>query len=429
LLIDNIQNFRYTIYMNITDLSTQPNPRRMVNRLARLVENSLTLNSTLNPDHLLQVIIDTAGQVLECEAVSILLFDEDNRQLRFAASTGSDPQKLAQIPVPLDKSIAGTIFTENRPLLIHDVASDPRHFAQVGRSTQFQVCSLVGVPMRIREKNTGVLEALNKKQDQFTQEDIHILSIIASQAAVAIHNARLVHALQQAYAEISRIDQIKSNFLSLASHELRTPLGIILGYATFLRDEAEGDLSDHARQVLNAALQMRSVLEAMSNMNLMRTGELEFKPERIMLKQVLQTAYAEMAEMAHARGQEITLFLPDEPVWINVDPAKLQLVFTNLLNNAIRFSPSGGQIVIGVSQTPGRVIVGIQDNGIGIPPAELEKIFDEFYQVEHPLTRRYGGMGLGLTIARGLVQLHGGRIWAESAGMGQGACLRVELPV
>jgi len=415
--------------MNITDLSTQPNPRRMVNRLARLVENSLTLNSTLNPDHLLQVIIDTAGQVLECEAVSILLFDEDNRQLRFAASTGSDPQKLAQIPVPLDKSIAGTIFTENRPLLIHDVASDPRHFAQVGRSTQFQVRSLVGVPMRIREKNTGVLEALNKKQDQFTQEDIHILSIIASQAAVAIHNARLVHALQQAYAEISRIDQIKSNFLSLASHELRTPLGIILGYATFLRDEAEGDLSDHARQVLNAALQMRSVLEAMSNMNLMRTGELEFKPERIMLKQVLQTAYAEMAEMAHARGQEITLFLPDEPVWINVDPAKLQLVFTNLLNNAIRFSPSGGQIVIGVSQTPGRVIVGIQDNGIGIPPAELEKIFDEFYQVEHPLTRRYGGMGLGLTIARGLVQLHGGRIWAESAGMGQGACLRVELPV
>ncbi|RPI20981.1 MAG: GAF domain-containing sensor histidine kinase [Chloroflexota bacterium] len=240
--------------------SRRDDSRRMVNRLARLVENSLTLNSTLDPGRLLLYIIDTAGQLLECEAVSVLLFDEETRQLRFAASTGSDPEKLAQIPVPLDCSIAGTIFTGNKPLLIHDVEADPRHYAPVGRYVQFQTRSLVGVPMRIRDRTMGVLEALNKRSGRFNSEDAHILSIIASQAAVAIHNARMVQALQNAYAEISRVDQLKSNFLSLASHELRTPLGIILGYATFLRDEAQGALSEHAQHLLNSALHMLSVL-------------------------------------------------------------------------------------------------------------------------------------------------------------------------
>ncbi|HVN54847.1 MAG TPA: ATP-binding protein [Anaerolineaceae bacterium] len=410
------------------DLPSQSELRRKVNLLARLVEVSLTLNSTLDPDRLLLYIIDTAGQLLDCEAVSVLLFDENDGKLRFAASTGSDPARLAQIPVPLDRSIAGTIFSENRPLIIHDVASDARHYATVGKQLHFEIRSLAGVPMRIRERVTGVLEALNKRSDQFDEEDLHILSIIASQAAVAIHNARLVQELQHAYTEISRIDQIKSNFLALASHELRTPLGIILGYAAFLKDEAQGELSEHASAVLSSAQQMRGVLEAMSNMTLMRTGALDLQIQPTPVQPVVQAAYSEVLPMAHARSQEISLFLPEEPVTVQADPAKLQLAFINMLNNAVRFSPTGGHIVIGAVEGPGKITIGIQDNGIGIPPTELERIFEEFYQVEHHLTRHYGGLGLGLTIARGLVEMQGGRIWAESAGLGQGACFKVELP-
>ncbi len=415
--------------MNFEPPIAQTELRRTVNLLARLVENSLTLNSTLDPDRLLLFIIDTAAQLLECEAVSVLLFDEDRGELRFAASTGSDPAKLASIPVPLDHSIAGSIFSENRPLLIEDAAVDPRHYASVGQQVQFQVRSLLGVPMRIREKATGVIEALNKRSGQFNAEDAHILSVIASQAAVAIQNARLVTELQRAYEEISRVDQIKSNFLALASHELRTPLGIILGYASFLRDEARGELSEHANVVLSSALQMRSVLEAMSNMNLMRTGALDLRPQAVAIQGVVQAAYTEVVAMAHAKKQEITLFLPEQPVINQADPAKLQLAFINLLNNAIRFSPASGHIVIGAAEASDKITIGIQDNGMGIPPEELERIFEEFYQVEHHLTRSYGGLGLGLTIARGLVELQGGRILAESAGLGQGACFKVELPV
>jgi K+-sensing histidine kinase KdpD len=416
------------------DVASLKDLRRMVRQLARLVEISLTLNSTLDLDRLLLQIIDTAADLLDCEAASILLFDEQAGQLRFAASTGSDPQKLSQIPVPLDHSIAGTIFRQNRPLVIDDVQSDPRHYAPVGKQVQFQTRSLLGVPMRIQDQVTGVLEALNKRgqpersgQGTFSEQDIHVLSIIASQAAVAIHNARLVSALRQAYGEISRIDRIKSNLLALASHELRTPLGIILGYATFLKEDAQGELSEHASHVLASALQMRSVLETMAHMDLLQAGGIDFTPRRITLDEVLESARREMETMAYTKQQAIRLALPEAPVWIHADPTKLQLVFSNLLHNAVRFSPEGTAIVVTALEQPEGVLVAVQDHGIGIPEGELEKIFEEFYQVEHHMTRHFDGLGLGLTIARGMVNLHGGRIWAESPGPGLGACLKVQL--
>ncbi len=125
--------------------------------------------------------------------------------------------------------------------------------------------------MRIQNNPTGVLEALNKRHGEFDESDADILSIIASQAAVAIYNASLVTALQDAYNDLRTAYQLKANFLALASHELRTPLGIILGYATFLHEESQGTLSDHARQVVSAAKQMRSLVDATTNQDMLRS--------------------------------------------------------------------------------------------------------------------------------------------------------------
>jgi signal transduction histidine kinase len=410
------------------DTQTVAELRGMVRRLSRLLEISVTLNSTLDQERLLRFILETATDVLNCEAASILLFDENRGELYFAAATGSDPKKLAEIPVPLEGSIAGTIFREDRPLVINDVERDPRHFGLVGEQVKFQPHSLVGVPMRVREKSFGVLEALNKQGGRFTERDAQILFIIASQAAVAIHNARLLEALQRAYDELSQLDDLKSNFMAIASHELRTPLGLILGYATFLKEKASGELSDHAGMVLNSAMRMQSLVEDMTNMNLLKIGSTELDPKIFPLQQAVEAAHESVRSTAEAKNQHLTVDMPSSPLYISGDPDKLELVFINLLNNAIRYTPAHGRIGVMMYPQADEIWIETRDTGYGIPANELQTIFKEFYQVEEHMTRRYGGLGLGLAIAKGLVELHGGRIWAESEGTGQGSVFKIVLP-
>ena len=197
-------------------------------QLLRLVELSVTLNSTLDLDELLRQITETATELLECEAASILLFDEKNPRLYFAAATGSDPAKLAEIPVPMEGSIAGTIFRTNQPLTLNNVEQDPRHFSQVSDHIKFKTRTLLGVPMPIKDRTVGVLEAVNKKDGVFTENDVALLSVTAAHAAIAINNARQLATTRQALEKVRETNSIKSHFLALASHELRTPLGIVM---------------------------------------------------------------------------------------------------------------------------------------------------------------------------------------------------------
>ena len=396
--------------------------------LARLVEISVTLNSTLELQPLLQSILATAAELLDCEKASILLYNEKRGDLSFMSATGSDAGQLAEIPVPLEGSLAGTIFRAGEPLIINDVSKDPRHFGAVGAKTGFQTRSLLGVPMRRRGQTTGVLEALNKRSGDFNDADAQVLAVVASQAAVAIHNAQLVQALQRAHAELTRVDTIKSNFMALATHELRTPLAIITSYAEFLQQDARGTASNHAARVLEAALRQRAIIESMTNMNLLQLGTVDLKIEPLALQPMLYAAWAQEGAAVQAKQLRLEWALPAEPVQVNGDAEHLPVAFKNIFNNAIRFTPSGGSIHVSGEATQREAGVTVRDTGVGIPAGELTNIFKDYYQVEDHMTRRHGGLGLGLAIARGIVQLHGGRIWAESAGPNQGTTIHVSLP-
>ena len=397
--------------------------------LLRLVEQSVILNSTLELEELLQIITATATELLECEAASILLFDEKNPRLFFAAATGSDPAKLAEIPVPIESSLAGTIFRTNQPLIMNDVQQDPRHYSLVSDHIKFKVNSLLGVPMPIKDRTMGVLEAVNKNDGLFIDGDILVLSVIASHAAIAINNARLHRSTQRALARVKETNQIKSRFLALASHELRTPLGIITGYATFLQRDAKGESSDHANQVVNAATKMRSLLDQMNNLTLLQTDEMELYQVKTSIQDVLNNALDEIKYFAAKRDLQLVYAFQDDPIYVTVDREKTTLAFVNLLNNAIRFSPTESELVVGAVRQGNQVIAWVQDHGIGIPVDQLQKIFEEFYQIEPPNTRRYSGLGIGLTIAKGLIEAQGGKIWAESEGAGCGSTFKVLLPI
>ena len=416
--------------MSEADLTRQVEElRQLIVRLSRLVEVSVTLNSTLEPEPLLQFLIRSAADLLDGEAASILLFDEKTQRLYFAASTGADPAELRKIPVPLEGSIAGTIYRDDKPLIINEVASDPRHYRQVGEKIRFEARTMIGVPMRMRDRRIGVLEALNKRGGPFTESDLQTLSIIASQAAVAIHNANLVSALQKAYDELGKVEKLKSDFIAIASHELRTPLGVILGYAAILKEDADQATSEHAAAVLNSALRMRALIEDMTNMNMMRVGSAELAVSQQALQPILEAAYEEMRPLIEAKGQQVSRHVAPEQLLANVDAPKMMMALTNLLNNAMRFTPGGGRIELGLERHGAEAWLRVGDNGVGLPADQLERIFDQFYQVEHHMTRRHEGMGLGLSIVRAVVRAHSGRVWAESAGRDQGATFTIAVPL
>jgi signal transduction histidine kinase len=398
--------------------------------LLRLVELSVTLNSNLDLNALLQTITATATELLNCEAASILLYDEKKPRLFFAAATGSDPEKLAEIPVPIDNSLAGTIFRTNKPLMINNKAQqDPRHYALVSDHIKFKVEDLIGVPMPIKDRTVGVLEAVNKNNGDFDEADVEILSVIASHAAIAIENARLLKTTQQALKKVKENNEIKSNFLALASHELRTPLGIIMGYGGFLQETAKGESSEHIHQVLGAAEQMRSLLDQMSNLTLLQTDEMQMNPIRVSIQDILNFAVDDIKYSASRLNLSLTYAFQELPIFVSVDQEKTILAFINILNNAVRFSKADGEITVGAIQQNNEALAWVNDNGKGIPVDKLEKIFEEFYQIEPPNTRSYGGLGIGLSIAKGLIEAQGGKIWAESEGLGKGATIKVVFPI
>ncbi|MBN1965974.1 MAG: GAF domain-containing protein [Anaerolineae bacterium] len=409
-----------------------PSPEALQRRLAvlnRLVEVSLVLNSTLELNPLLRFIMDAAKELADAEDASILLTDRHTHELVFTATSSGGTQDLIGKPVPQEGSIAGFILREDRPVAIDDVRGHPLWFRQMDEQTAFETRSLLGVPMRIKDEAVGVLEVVNKLEGSWTPEDTNSMSILAAQAAVAIENTRLVEALQEAYAELSQLDKLKNDFIAIASHELRTPLGVILGYAAFLRDEAEGDAHDHADAVFRSALKLRGIIEQMTNLRYLQIGEAEIVRERVTIGELLETARQDIETMAVTKGHTLTISEIDADLIVYVDRHKVGTALSNVLNNAVRFTPDGGSITVEAQQKGAELWIAVQDNGIGIAPEHLDRIFDEFFQVEDHMTRRYGGMGLGLSIARALVEANGGRIWAESDGMDQGCTVYVSLPL
>jgi signal transduction histidine kinase len=344
-------------------------------------------------------------------------------------TTSSVSEELLNIPVPIEGSLAGKILREGQPIVRNDLADDPLHFRDADAQSGFETRSLLGIPMRYRDESIGVLEAVNKKEGPWTKTDLQNMLVLASQSAVAIRNAQMVEQLQKAYDELDQLDKLKSDFISIASHELRTPLSVILGYATFLKEDARGEVSAHASAVLNSALRMRNLIEDMTNLRYLKLGETELSKEHLPLAAIFQAAQGDVEDMAEAKNHVLEVRMPDMGAVVVVDRIRFGMAITNLLYNAIKFTPSGGRITLHHERKPNAIWIIVKDTGVGIPQDQLERIFEEFHQVEDHMTRRHGGMGLGLSIARALVEAHGGRLWAESDGPGQGSTFYISLPL
>ncbi len=411
-----------------------PSPTDREAHLNRLVNISVVLNSTLDLAPLLRYIMDAAADISDAASASILLMDENTQKLNFMAFTSEIEdqygQSLKRIPVPLNQSIAGEVVLEDKVLVVNDVAQYPRHYSQADAASGFQTQSLLAVPMRVRQRVIGVLEAVNKKNGQtWTEDDVFYLEILSAQAAVAIENASLVARLTDAYDELSQLDKLKNDFIAVASHELRTPLGVVLGYASFLKEEVTGETYDHAMAILNGAMRIREILEDMTNLQYLNVGEAELEREIIPVAEVMLNALNNVKAFSDERGHRLHYSAPPATLQAALDRVKVEMALTNVLNNAIKFSPDKSFVELSYDQHAGEIWLIVKDNGIGIEADQFKRIFQAFYQIEDHMTRRQNGIGLGLAIAKGVIEAHGGRIWVESPGLNQGTTFVLSLPV
>jgi signal transduction histidine kinase len=393
--------------------------------------NTALLSPSLNLDELLPKIMDAAAEITGSESASILLWRDRTQELVFRATGAQNAQAQSIVgkSVPLD-SIAGTIFRERRTVQIANVEQDPRHYSKVDEDLQFVTRSLLGVPLIVKNEVIGVLEVVNKRQLPWTVGDEQALTLLANNAGVAIEVARNVLRLKRANEELNEIDKLKNDFISIASHELRTPLGIILGYASFLEDTASSpEQTEMIGKVTAGAQQLRQIIDGLVNLGHMRQQSSGLVFETIPMRQLFKTLEAE-ADILNLGKHTLTVEMPPAALCTRVDVVRLGMALTNIVNNAVRFTPAGGQIrILWQSGDAREGSLVIEDNGIGIAAENLDKIFNDFFQVEHHLTRHHGGLGVGLTIAKAIIEAHDGRIKAESDGLGHGARFTVTLPV
>ena len=398
-----------------------------VKLLERIFEITRSLSASVDLETYLQSILSAATELTESESASILEYDEASQEFTFKSVPWFHRDAVSTARVPLSGSIAGWVFLNIRALAIDDVANDSRHYDKIDELVGFQTKSLLGVPIILHGRPVGVFEVFNKKKN-YTGEDILIVETLASLASTALQNDMLEKSIMSSQEEARELDQLKNEFIAITSHELRTPRGLILGHATFLRELVAGDYQEQVDAIIRNASRLKEIIESLTSVDNYETGGSMIRSRRVSVARIIEDVVSSFHEMAMNKRVTVKTEIPEgRELWVDVDSSKISIVLSNLLKNALTFTNEGGHVVIRCEQKPEYVTVTVQDDGLGIPAKDLPRIFDRFYQVESHLTRRHGGMGLGLSVAKVMIEMHGGRIWAESKE-GEGSIFTFLLP-
>ena len=405
-------------------------PNAYAKRLERLVEVCRLLGKSEDVKHLLQEVVNAACDLTGSQYSFLFTYEQETDLLKIAAGPLENRDALSRIRVPVDKSLTGIVFSKSRSITIINAQSDPRIFHDMERVLRYTTQALCAVPVIFRGKTIGVLETVNKRdKSNFNEDDLLILETLASQAAIAALSTSLIEETENAYSEAKVLDQMKNNFIAIASHELRTPLGLVLGHATFLRELISDEQQrNQVEIIIRNATKLKSIIEELASINGYQTGSARFRIKTVPINALMEKICEQFQEQARQNNISLQSTLLMQEIQIEGDEEKLVIAFSNLIKNALIFTNPQGHVVVSLETLPGFIQISVEDDGIGIPENELHKIFDRFYQVQSHLTRKHGGMGLGLSATKAMIEMHKGKIWVESVE-GKGSKFTVLLPI
>lgn len=418
--------------------------RHYVNQLQGLTTAALAINAALSVEQVLQVITDQAALTIGThQSVTSMTIDQNWTQAINAIYLSEKYAQWRGYNEPTDGSgIYACVCHLNRPIRMTqaELEADPR-WAGFGKAAGKHppMRGWLAAPLIGRDgHNIGLIQLSDKLEGEFTEADESILVQLAQMASIAVENARLYEAEQQARAtaeaaraEAEAANRVKDEFLAVLSHELRSPLNPILGWTKLLKT---GNFdAQRTRQALDViernAKQQTQLIEDLLDISRILRGKLVLTEAPVNLVFTIRAALETVRLAAEAKNIQIKTDLDSSLPPVLGDGGRLQQIVLNLLSNAIKFTPCQGQIEVRLEQVELEAQIQVKDTGKGISPDFLPYVFESFRQEDSKTTRRFGGLGLGLAIVRQLTELHGGTVYAESLGEGYGATFAIRLPL
>jgi signal transduction histidine kinase len=406
--------------------------RRYTARLEAMNELQEAILEARSPEEIAQAALSRLRRLVPFHEARVILFDpQAGGCLVLAADANGETHLRPGTLIPRNAFGESQARRPDQFFVIEELSrlADLSQFEQELRSAD--ICSYVNIPLRAEGEFIGTFNLAAQNPAAFLQEHIDIAREVADLLAIAIRQAQLYRRLKQANAELQEALHVKDEMIQNVSHELRTPLFLIKGYVELLKEGLLGPFTAEQMDVLNTLeMQGNRLLHLVTQLLTLKALD-----SSVLEKTVLhtETFLRKMVEIWRLQATKTSVqfrleVAPDLPLCM-ADLNLISQVIGNLLDNAVKFSPAGGLITVRAGASNGSLMITVADQGIGIPSDKLERVFERFYQVHGGLNRRFGGMGIGLTLCREIVQAHGGRIWAESAGEGHGSTFYVALPI
>lgn len=394
-------------------------------------EVSQQVTRVLEMTQLLPRLCDVTKEGFDLEHVSVFVYDKQTNILRLDAGSGLIGKKMLEAGKQFqldDKGLVPLTARTSEVQLIADVTKSPDHFVNpLLPNTRSEIT----LPMYIGTDLIGVLDLQSDDVDFFTDDNINVLTALAEQIAVAIHNANLYEEAQDAKVEAEQANTVKSAFLASMSHELRTPLNAIINFSKYLKKGIAGPINGEQEELIGSIAESGTLLLNLINdvldMSKIEAGSLKlYLEDNIQLDDVIQNALGYTAPLIEGKDVKIVTELPEKLPVLRADKKRLLQILLNVLSNACKFTDEGS-ITVAVSEKDTSVLVSVKDTGAGIAEEDIDYVFTAFKQTNTGL-RQGGGTGLGMPICQKLAEAHGGHIWFESV-LDEGTTFYIELPL
>jgi signal transduction histidine kinase len=408
---------------------------RSVAELRALGEVGQAVASTLDLDTVLNTIVSQAAQLAGTDGASVYEYDETTRAFQLRAAHNLEPElieTLRAMPVRMGEGLSGRAAEQREPVQVSDMLPEAAYQGHMrDLLLRMGYRALLAVPLLREDQVIGALVVNRRTPGEFAPEVVELLKTFGTQSALAIQNARLFREVAEKGRQLAVASQHKSQFLANMSHELRTPLNAVLGYTELILDETFGEVPEPIRDSLerarNSGQHLLGLINDVLDLSKIEAGQLTLSLADYAMEEVTQAVVTNVESLATEKKLALHVSVPPDLPPGKGDSRRIAQVLLNLVGNAIKFTEVG-EVRVGVTVSDGHFLVSVADTGAGISETDQTRIFEEFQQADSSSTRKKGGTGLGLAIAKRIVEMHGGRIWVESA-LGRGSTFRFTLPI
>jgi signal transduction histidine kinase len=401
--------------------------RKRISQIALINDVTQKLTSKLNLEELLNVAATSIQKAFNYFDVTVFLISPDKSELILEAHSGNFVDFLPHdYRQKTTEGLIGWVAVQGKKILCNDVTQDSRYLAYEYHSTKSELT----LPIKVENEVVGVLNVEDTKLHAFDETDTIVLETLSDQLGIAIRNARLYNDVRQANMKLTELDKMKSEFLGIVSHDFRSPLSsIILAGKSLLKNETVQSvkrLKEYLQIIVDQANRLHQLAEDTLSITKMEAGRLNYHFKIVNVGRLFDDAIS-MVRLS-ARHQVAFEVEPDV-AFIKGDHSKLRQVIQNLVSNAVKYSPKGGKVMVAARQhAGGQILVSISDEGIGIPPEKIDRLFQKFSRIDSPESSQIKGAGLGLWICREIVEAHGGKIWIDSV-VGKGTTVYLTLNI